>query len=427
MVEDFFVQAAPVAGIQPKSLAKGIHVYRIGKVPRSLISLGLRLEPRFGHLGREYARIVFDKTLLPTDPALEWVTPGHPLFEVVREDVLERVADHLRRGAVFFDLQRNQPAQLDAFAASVKDGHGNTLHRRLFVIEIGAGRGDERSTADDLSGRHGARTRGDTRARERPLSRTERGRANLAGAGVAALSGEVAGEREHQIETIRRHVEISLNALIDRQNRQLADLLDRQIKGQTIQGLDGLISQAEAHLDRLNDRLEQRLLELERERHCTIADIVHIGRAWVLPHPERATPRLAPMVEDADIERIAVEFVIRHEESRGWQVESVEAENRGFDLISRRPHPEDPRTAIEVRFIEVKGRSGVGQISLTSNEYKTAQRLKGDYWLYTVFNCGSTPELHLVQDPARLGWEVVVQVEHYQIGADVIRKEHGLQ
>jgi len=85
------------------------------------------------------------------------------------------------------------------------------------------------------------------------------------------------------------------------------------------------------------------------------------------------------MVEDADIERIAVEFVIRHEESRGWQVESVESENRGFDLISRRPHPEDPRTAIEVRFIEVKGRAAVGQISLTSNEYKTAQRLKEDY------------------------------------------------
>ena len=119
--------------------------------------------------------------------------------------------------------------------------------------------------------------------------------------------------------------------------------LGDSIKGQTIQGLDGLISQAEAHLDRLNDRLEQRLLELERERYCTIADIVHIGRAWVLPHPERATPRLAPMVEDADIERIAVEFVIRHEESRGWQVESVESDNRGFDLISRRPHPEDSR------------------------------------------------------------------------------------
>ena len=36
--------------------------------------------------------------------------------------------------------------------------------------------------------------------------------------------------------------------------------LGDSIKGQTIQGLDGLISQAEAHLDRLNDRLEQRSL-----------------------------------------------------------------------------------------------------------------------------------------------------------------------
>jgi len=25
---------------------------------------------------------------------------------------------------------------------------------------------------------------------------------------------------------------------------------------------------------------------------------------------------------------------------RGWQVQSVESENRGFDLISRRPHPD---------------------------------------------------------------------------------------
>jgi hypothetical protein len=32
-------------------------------------------------------------------------------------------------------------------------------------------------------------------------------------------------------------------------------------------------------------------------------------------------------------------------------VESVETENRGFDLISRKPHPEDPKTAIDVRFI----------------------------------------------------------------------------
>mgnify|MGYP001233027515 CR=1 FL=1 len=42
-------------------------------------------------------------------------------------------------------------------------------------------------------------------------------------------------------------------------------------------------------------------------------------------------------------------------------------------------HPEYPNTAIEVRFIEAKGRSQVGEVALTSNEYKTAERLKKDY------------------------------------------------
>ena len=98
--------------------------------------IGERLEPRFGRLGREYPKVVFDKALLPTDPTLEWVTPGHPLFEVVREDVARaRRATTCARGAIFYDLQRKEPARLDAFAASVKDGRGDCLHRRLFVVE----------------------------------------------------------------------------------------------------------------------------------------------------------------------------------------------------------------------------------------------------------------------------------------------------
>src|SRR5439155_25706203 len=117
--------------------------------------------------------------------------------------------------------------------------------------------------------------------------------------------------------------------------------------------------------------------DLELERHCTVSDITHIGRAWVLPHPERTSPQLAPMVRDDEIERIAVAEAIRYEEARGCVVESVESENRGFDLISRRPHPQDPKTFIEVRFIEVKGRAGVGVVALSENEYRTAQRWKG--------------------------------------------------
>src|SRR5262249_13949861 len=48
--------------------------------------------------GREYGKVVSDKAVSPTDPTVEWVTPGHPLFEAVRTDTLARVEDHLRRG-----------------------------------------------------------------------------------------------------------------------------------------------------------------------------------------------------------------------------------------------------------------------------------------------------------------------------------------
>ena len=219
-------------------------------------------------------------------------------------------------------------------------------------------------------------------------------------------------------------MEISLNAIIDRAQIQFAELHRQKEAGSQEQGLDGRIKIMEDKLDELNHRLEQRRVELAKERDCTIDNIQHLGSAWVLPHPERETPTGRKMISDPAIERLAVEVVIRHEEARGWKVQSVEDEDRGFDLISRRSHPEDPRTAIEVRFIEVKGRANVGEIALSANEFKTAQRLKGDYWLYAVFNCGTEPQVHIIQDPARLGWKPIVQVDHYHLSANEILQEN---
>ena len=116
------------------------------------------------------------------------------------------------------------------------------------------------------------------------------------------------------------------------------------------------------------------------------------------------------------------EFATRFERERGCLVESVEKDNKGYDLISRLPHPEDPRSVREVRFIEVKGRAGVGEIALTENEFKTARRLGAEYWLYVVFNCSSKPQLVIVRDPARMDWRPVVQVEHYRIDPEAIRQ-----
>ena len=73
-----------------------------------------------------------------------------------------------------------------------------------------------------------------------------------------------------------------------------------------------------------------------------------------------------------------MQAAIAFEEARGCKVESVESDTRGFDLISRRKVSDTWRERIETRFIEVKGQAAVGEIALTANEYKTAQRLGED-------------------------------------------------
>ncbi len=419
VIEDFFINAGPIAGINPRPVQKDGHVYRIGKVPRTLAPIGERLEGRFGKLGRDYQKIVFDKALLPADPTLEWVTPGHPLFEAVREDVADRVRDDLRRGAVFFDLHASAPYRLDVFGASIKDGRANTLHRRLFTVET-ASTGEMHVRQESLFLEISPAPKGTSVPSDGHLPDRAAVEHYLVQSALQPFLTEVAAQRNKEVDTISRHMEISLGELIHRQNLQLAELVNRQQAGATIPGLDGNIALSEAHLDELNLRLENRRAALQNERQCTIGDIQHLGRAWVLPHPERNSPGFAPMVRDDEIERIAVLEAVRHETERGWVVESVEADNRGFDLISRKPHPHDEKTFTDVRFIEVKGRVAIGEVALTANEYKTADRLKRDYWLYVVFNCGTAPELHAVQDPSRLGWEPLVKIEHYHVCAAAI-------
>jgi superfamily II DNA or RNA helicase len=418
VIEDFFLQAAPVVGLEVNEQGKGQHTYRVSRVPRHLWPTGERLEPSFGKLGREYKQFVFDKEILKKLPTFDWVTPGHPLFETVREDLLETVREEMDKGAVFYDVHRSLPARLAVYSAAIRDGLGHLLHRRLFIVQ------------EEIEGTLTVRQPTlllDLVPAPKPTrvpieSGTDRNSIEhfLVREALVRFLAEVTAQREKEIQTVTRHLEISLNELIHRQNLKLADLIELQQNGDTSPLLAANTKQAEDRLDELNGRLEGRLRELQKERNCTISDIQRHASAWVLPHPDRATPGMAAMVRDDAIEGIAIDAVIAYERARGCEVESVESDNRGFDLISRRPHPEDPKTTIEVRFIEVKGRSMFGEIALTSNEYRTAQRLKKDYWLYVVFNCCDKPEISVVRDPAQLDWQPIVKIEHYLVKPQAI-------
>jgi superfamily II DNA or RNA helicase len=409
VVEDFFVQAAPRVGLPTPKGRDGI--YTLGRLPRHLQGVGERLETRFGPLGREYRRITFARQRLTDDPTLEWVTPGHPLFEAVREEVWERAQDDLRRGAVFYDLGATEPTRLEVFAASVADGRGRTLHRRLFVVEVlpsGQMRLRQPTIFLDLVPASGMVPA------DPPVVAVSDVEGFLFGQALQPFLDEVRADRQRELDMIARHLELSLLTLIDRQQRQVAELFERQQRGEDVALALG---EAERRLDELNDRLERRRAELAHERELTIADLTPIGSALVLPHPER--DGFAPMLSDAEVERIAMAEALRYERERGWLPEDVSAENRGFDILSRH------HGGGAVRFIEVKGRAAVGAVILSRNEYKTAERLRADYWLYVVFDCATRPRLLPIRDPARLGWEPVVQIEHYRASAQTLEAAHA--
>jgi hypothetical protein len=393
-------------------------IFRIGRLPQGLLRYGDLLESRFGRLGRDYGRVAFDKEVVARDPTVEWVTPGHPLFESIRAYIVDATSKDVERGAIYWDANREGAAVLDVFEAALVDGIGRTLHRRLFVVE--SDRNDhifkaptvfqDLVPATDANGDLSVAAEVEAADVERWLTEQH----------LAPWLAEAGAERAREVAGVRRHVEISLDVLIDRQQRQLAEFLERRQAAPQTQGIEGLISQAEHHLDDLVRRLDSRREQLDKESRCTISGVRRVGRALVLPHPRRNAPEVREMIQDDEIERIAIEHAKAFETQRGWRVESVESENRGFDLISRLPASPDDDTTLDARFIEVKGRALAGEVGLTLNEYETARRLKDDYWLYVVFNCASTPELRVIRDPARLGWQPVALIEHYALSARAV-------
>jgi hypothetical protein len=403
VVEDFFLKAGPLHDVRPEQAGP---VFRLGRVPRAVLKTGIVLEPRFGKLGREYKTIVFDKKRLEQAPTAEWVTPGHPLFEAVRELTRQTSDGDLRRGAVFYEVERMAPSRLELFSASIKDGLGHELHRRLFVVEIkGQDALELRQPTVFLDLIPASRVAAPSTP---PVPRPDIER-HLVQAAVQPLLEEVNAERRHELAVVREHVRISLGELINRQQNQIFELAARQDAGQDV---SLAMQQAEQRLEDLDNRLTRRMSELDSEFQIAIADVLHLASAIVLPHPNGEAARR--MVSDPEIEQIAMDEVMRYERARGWDPEDVSAENRGFDIRSQH------RPSGEVRFIEVKGRAGRGEVALSSNEYATACRLLADYWLYVAFDCGRLPELLLVQDPSRLNPEPVLSIAHYRFTRDQV-------
>ena len=138
------------------------------------------------------------------------------------------------------------------------------------------------------------------------------------------------------------------------------------------------------------------------------------------------TERAAAMHSDPEVERRAMEYVMAHENERGWQPTDISRryDGSGFDIRSVGPKDEFGKRS--VRRIEVKGRSGYNlDVALSTNEWTQAGRHGETYWLYVVYGAGKgqEPQLVTIQNPAlRLANRAQPIIKHYLLPAAAIQE-----
>lgn len=126
-----------------------------------------------------------------------------------------------------------------------------------------------------------------------------------------------------------------------------------------------------------------------------------------------ASTSIAPAQSDATAQSTAVKAAIAYEKSRGWIVERVDDVERGFHLVSKKPHALDPSVAVDVRFICVKGYPGESDLIVQMHEVKLSKAYQDEFWIYTVTDCASEPQIVPVRNPAAKALRPVVKVRHY--------------
>jgi superfamily II DNA or RNA helicase len=401
----FLADAAPHVPLGLRPIPSLAHTFEPGPTPLALRRYETEPNWKLDRLLNRYSRFSTER-LIADKNNLEWVTPGHPLFEAMRRHTLDKARDTLARGACFYSLEAAQPARIDFYRARVADGLGDTIHERLFAVEI---REDGTMSLRD-PGMLGNLTPALTPEVLPRVAESPEPPGWLNDHALAPFLEEVRMERVAEIDRIKRHVEVSLTELLFREDQRIAKLQEDVDRG--LEGAAGNFKQAETRHDELIRRRERRREELGRQRSLSLQGVERMTSVLVLPHPERNQPEVRNLRPDAETEAIAMRVAIEYEEAQGRTVTDVHEKDLGYDITSL-----DTNSG-ELRLIEVKGIGGIeGVIGLTPNEKRTAEDRRDCYWLYAVSCCKRPdgPRLMTIKDPAQLEWDAIRKIDHYAL------------
>ena len=397
----------PVSGVP--------HAFDPARTPTTLRRYERERDWNLPALASRYRRFSADRDAAE-ERGLEWITPGHPLFEALRRHSLELGQAAFAKGACFHSLEHDVPSRLDFYRARVVDGLGQVIHERLFTVELADGREPLLRQADILGNLTPA-----VPEELPPVASLPEADVWLNQRALSPFLNEVREERIAELDRIAEHIELSLTEVLQRIDLEIGRASEEVAKQTT--GAEGRLAQAEARHDEVAARRERRRHELNQQRALTLQGVERLTSVLVLPHPSGNDPDVRRLRPNANTEMTAMRVVMEHEEAQGRQVEDVHERNLGYDVTSL-----DVASG-ELRLIEVKGLADkTGTILLTPNERRVAEDRRDCYWLYVVTNCASEPQLQEpIRDPASVPWHEVSKVQHYWLNVDAMTKPMTVQ
>ncbi len=405
----FIREAAEFVPLALKDVSNLPHTFEPARTPPVLRRYEKESDWTLPPIADRYPRCSTDRETAETEK-LEWVTPGHPLFEAIRRHTHLQALDVLGQGATLYSLQHEHPARIDFYRARVVDGLGQVVHERLFAVEISEG-DDPRLQEPGLLGNFSPAAP----PPELPLVATlPQATGWLYDIALAPFLEEMRKDRVGEVGRVSAHVELSLTELLQRADdeigRAAADV-DRKVAG-----AEGRLAQAEARHSELLTRRDRRRTDLNRQQALTLQSVDRLASVLVLPHPDGDTPEVRRLRPNFETEATAMRVAMEHERAQGRQVADVSEKNLGYDVTSL------DLASGDLRLIEVKGLGAkTGTILLTPNERRVAEDRPDCFWLYVVTDCNGTPILREpIRDPARLNWNEVSKVAHYYLAVDAM-------
>lgn len=404
--ESFFKKAFAKAGGKYRELKDGF--LGIDSVPYQIRKIAGEdnFKKSYGGLLKKYPKVTFDKEVAFKNPDAEFIAFGHPLFEAVMTWVDRTFSDALINGATFTDPDGKMDGYILFYEGEIKDGTGDIAGKRLFSFYVGNGEVKSISPAIIWDLEEGENINSNPINMETLKNDTLK----FATQKLEEYKSELLKERKRQADIKKKYGIKSLEHIIQELDSDLIKLHARKEQGEKV---DLPIRNKEVRKEEYENALEELKDEIQKEKTLTMSMPRFIGIIRVTV-PDRVNKA---MQSDEEIERIGMKITMEYERNQGRKPEDVSSENLGFDVRSKDKDE-------NIRYIEVKARSQLGDVALTQNEWFKAKRFKEDYYLYVVLNASMKPKLSIIRNPAaKLEPEEKFEVVRYIIPLEELKEK----